>query len=288
MNRRTRTLVVVGVAVLLASVAAFGVLQVLQNRPVIVQELAERHLVVAAVEIKAGALLTPDMVRLAAWPADAVVPGSFGTIEEVVNRGAIDSLLPNEPVTESKLAALGSGAGLPPLIPPGMRAMGVRVNDVIGVAGWAVQGTRVDVIVTVSPGGNRETTSRIVINNVQVLSVGPNLDQTAAREGQNIAASVVTLLVTPRDGEKLALAMNQGQIALALRNPLDVEDVETQGIRMSGLMGEPDPPPVRVGAGRPRMVTPVAPAPPPPYTVETIKGNKREDVIIKREGDSIK
>lgn len=289
MNRRTRTLVVVGVAVLLASAAAFGVLQVLQNRPVVVQELAERHLVVAAVEIKGGAMITPDMVRLAAWPADAVVPGSFGTIEEVVNRGAIDSLLPNEPVTESKLAALGTGAGLPPLIPPGMRAMAVRVNDVIGVAGWTVPNTRVDVIVTVSASGNRESISRAVISNIQVLSVGANLDSAAAQQGQNIPASVVTLLVTPSDAEKLALAQNQGQIVLSLRNPLDVEEVETKGVRMSGLMGEPDPPPVRVGSGRPRMVTPVAPAPPPPYTVETIRGDKREQVIIKKgEGDSNK
>jgi pilus assembly protein CpaB len=280
MNRRTRTLFVVGIAVVLAALAAFGVLRVLQNRPVVQVQVAERHIIVAALEIPAGTMITPDMVRLQAWPAESLVPGAFTTPEEVVNRGATSDILANEPITEVKLAAAGSGAGMQTIIPPGMRAVAVRVNDVIGVAGFAGPGTHVDVVVTANPG--KEFMSRVVVSNVEVLSAGTQLDRTQTREGNATPASVVTLLVTPPDAERLALAQNQGQIALALRNPLDVDLVETKGIRMSALIGEPDPPPVPVRTGGVRRV--VAPPPPPPdpdYKVEMLRGPKREEVIIK-------
>jgi len=280
MNRRTRTLVVVGVAVVLASVAAYGVLRALQNIPVREVAIAERHIVVANAAIPVGTMLTPDMVRLQAWPADSPVPGSFATIEEVVNRGALVEIAQNEPLTATKVAAPEAGAGLPPRIPPGMRAMSVRVNDVIGVAGFAVQGTRVDVLVTVRP--DKESISRTVVSNVQILAAGTNTDTAQARDGQAIAARVVTLLVTPEDAERLALAENQGEIMLALRNPLDVEPVETKGIRMSGLLAQPDPEPVRrVVNSRPRMVVPEPPPAPKQYTVEQIRGAERKEVIIK-------
>jgi pilus assembly protein CpaB len=280
MNRRTRTLVVVGVAVVLASVAAYGVLRALQNIPVREVAIAERHIVVATAPIPVGTMLTADMVRLQAWPADSPVPGAFATVEEVVNRGALVEIAQNEPLTNSKVASPESGAGLPPRIPPGMRAMSVRVNDVIGVAGFAVAGTRVDVLVTVKP--DRESISRTVVSNVQVLASGTNADTAQAREGQAVAARVVTLLVTPDDAERLALAENQGEIMLALRNPLDIAPVETRGIRMSGLLAEPDPEPVRrVVNNRPRMVTPPPPPAPKVHTVEQIRGAERKEVIIK-------
>jgi pilus assembly protein CpaB len=280
MNRRTRTLIVVGIAVVLAAFAAFGVLRVLQNRPVVQVQVAERHVVVAAVEIPTGTMLTPDMVRLQPWPAESMVPGAFTAPEEVVNRGVIAALLPNEPITESKLAAAGAGAGIQTLIPPGMRAVAVRTNDVIGVAGFVSPGAHVDIVVTANP--RNEFTSRIVVANIEVLSANTNTDRAQAQQGNATPANVVTLLVTPQDAEKIALAQSQGQIALALRNPLDVEMVETRGIRMSALIGEPDPPPVmRRTGGTTRVV--VAPPPPAPkaYTVETFKGAKREEVIIK-------
>ena len=112
----------------------------------------------------AGTAIASDMVRLQAWPAESLVPGSFTTPEEVTNRGAILEILPNEPITEAKLAPVGAGAGIHTLIPPGMRAMTIRVNDVISVNNYAVSGTRVDVLVVASP-PNREVTSRVVVNN---------------------------------------------------------------------------------------------------------------------------
>lgn len=282
MNRRNRTMIVVGVAVLLASLAALGVYRAIQRIPVREVEVATRHtVVVSQPSIPVGTLLTRDMVTLVPWPEASPVAGGFSNVDEVVGRGVTSSLVQNEPVTESKLAPREAGGGLPPSIPAGMRAMAVRVNDVIGVAGFTVPGTRVDVVVTVR--GQNQTTSRVVLENVQVLTAGTMYDQDKARDGNAIPAAVVTLLVTPRDAERLALAQTEGQIVLALRNPLDVQPVETNGVRLASLMGAPDPPPVRtVVQGRPRVVAPPPPPPPPrPYTVESIRGAQRAQETLK-------
>lgn len=280
MNRRTRTLVVVSVAVVLAAVASYGVLRALQNIPVREVPIAERHIVVATQEIRVGEMISAERLRLAAWPADSPVPGSHATIEEVVGRGAVRAILVNEPVTDSKLADAASGAGLPPTIPEGMRALSIRVNDVIGVAGFVVAGTHVDVLVTVRP--DREDITRVVVSNVEVLGAGTNIDAQQARDGQPIPASVVTLAVTPEDAEKLALAQTTGQIMLALRNPLDVLPAETRGARMSNLMGQPNPEPVRrVTGNRTRVVPPPPPPPPSDYKIESIAGAEKKEVIIK-------
>jgi pilus assembly protein CpaB len=187
----------------------------------------------------------------------------------------------NEPITETKLAPREAGAGLPPTIPAGMRAMAVRVNDVIGVAGFVLPSSRVDVIVTVT--GQEQTQSRVVLSNIQVLTAGRVFDQEKSREGQAMPARVVTLLVSPRDAEILALASTEGSIILALRNPLDQAPTETAGARMGALTGAPPAPPVRtVVQGKPRMVTPAPPPPPAPrYTVESIRGARRTETELK-------
>jgi len=160
-----------------------------------------------------------------------------------------------------------------------MRAMAVRVNDVVGVAGFTVPGTRVDVIVTANTG--QDSMSRVVLSNIQVLTAGTRMEQ-EKNDNQPIATTVVTLLVTPEDAEKLALAANDGVVVLALRNPIDTDETKTSGERMAGLMGSPDPAPVRrVVEGKPRMVTPAPPPPPPAYTIEAIRGAKRSEEIIK-------
>jgi pilus assembly protein CpaB len=285
MNRRTRTLVVVGVAVVLASLASYGVLRALQSIPVREIPIAETHIVVATRDVRMGEMLAADQVRLQAWPADSPVFGAFTSVEEVVGRGAIRPLAENEPITLSKVAMPGSGAGLPPMIPVGMRAQSVRVNDVIGVAGFVLPGSRVDVIVTIRA---PNPTSRVAVENLEVASAGTAIDQELAESGQAIPTSVVTLLVTPSQAEKLTLAQSQGEIMLALRNPLDAEEVETKGVRMANLLGEPDPPPVRTRVGgQTRVVTPPPPPAPEPYRVEEIRGGDRKVVplIIKKGGD---
>jgi pilus assembly protein CpaB len=281
MNRRTRTLIVVGVAVALASLASFGVYRTIQQMPVRQVPIAERFTVVASQNVPVGMLLTKDMVRLVGWPADHPIAGGFATAEEVVGRGVTSGLVENEPITENKLAPRSAGGGLTATITPGMRAMSVKVNDVIGVAGFTVPGTHVDVVVTIN--SDRESVSRTVISNVQVLTAGTKFDADKSRDGAPIASSVVTLLVTPADAERLALATTQGQIVLALRNPLDVEPTKTNGIRTSGLVSSPDAAPVRtVAPGRPaRMVAPAPPPAPEPPSVVMIRGAKATKEIIK-------
>jgi pilus assembly protein CpaB len=280
MNRRNRKLIVIGAAVLLATLASLGVYRAIQRIPVREVEVAKVYAVVAKESLHVGTMLNANQVVLVAWPEASPVPGGFTSVDEVVGRGLIASVVQNEPITESKLAPRESGAGLPPTIPSGMRAMSVRVNDVIGVAGFTLPGTRVDVVVTVR--GTAQTTSRVVLSNIQVLTAGTIFDQEKSKDGQPIPANVVTLLVTPRDAERLALAQMEGQIVLALRNPLDIEPVETAGVRLASLLGAPDPPPVRtVVQGRPRMVPPPPPPAPKPYTVESIRGAKRADEVIR-------
>jgi pilus assembly protein CpaB len=276
MNRRTRTLVVVGVAVVLASLASYGVLRALQSIPVREVPIAETFIVVATRPGQVGQALAPDQVRLAAWPTDAPVAGSFTSVDEVIGRGLLAPVVENEPITASKLADPEAGIGLPPTIPVGMRAQTVRVNDVIGVAGFVFPGSRVDVIVTARTGD--QPSSRIVLKNLVVLAANTRYEL-EQQTGEAIPSSSVTLAVTPAEAEKLTLAQNQGQINLVLRNPLDTEDIDTAGVRLPSLLGEPTPPPVRRQVGNVIRVTP-PPPPPKPYTIETIKGTERTEVPV--------
>jgi pilus assembly protein CpaB len=277
-------MIVVGVAVAMAGVASFGVYRAIQNIPERTKYIPAHYLVVAKQDVPVGTILEAQHVRLAGWPQDTTVEGSFAKIEDVLGRGATAQIVANEPIIDRKLAPKEAGGGLPPTIPAGMRAMSVKVNDVIGVAGFTVPGTRVDVVVTIKDRDN--SISRAVLSNIQVLAAGTKYDQDQAKNGQPIKTAVVTLLVTPPDAEKLALAQTEGQIVLALRNPMDVEAVQTQGQRMSSLLGAPAPAPVvKAVQGRPRVVTPPAPPPvAPKYTIDAIRGGKRSEETIKKDG----
>ncbi len=262
MNRNTRTLIVLLVAIVTASVATALVYQAIRRRPVQQVQLPQAFVVAATHPLQTGTKISTSDVRLIGWPADAIVPGSFTRIEDVVDRGVLQPLQQNEPITETKVAAIGAGAGLPPTIPPGMRAISVRVNDVVGVAGF------------VTPG------------NVQVLTAGTKYEQDQSK-GEPIPTSVVTLLLSPEDAEKVVLASTEGSIMLALRNPLDVAPTATPGTRLASLYGEPsepEAPSAPRAAPRPRPAAPppaAAPAPEPkPYTVEAIRGAKRTEEAI--------
>ena len=290
MNRNKRTAIVLGVAVLMAAIASMGIYRIVSTMPARQAAASTVDAVVAAHPLKLGTRLTADHVKVVKWPAASPVPGSFMKVEEVVNRGLITPLLENEPLTESKLAPLEAGAGLPPSIPPGMRAISVKVNEVIGVAGFVVPGTRVDVMVTLQDRQKENSLTRVVVSNVQVLTAGTRYDQEKAKEGTPIPSTVVTLLVTPDDGERIALAANEGQIMLALRNPLDTDVTATNGVRTTGLFGEtpapaPAPKPVPKQKAKPATAEPtpvVAQAPAPKaYTVEAIRGAKRSEEIVK-------
>jgi pilus assembly protein CpaB len=289
MDRTTRTIIVVGVAILVAAVASFGVYRAIQQMPVREVEVRSLYQVVAARPMPSGTLITKNDVKLVPWPAASPVPNGFKTIEQVVNRGTLSAVVANEPLTESKLAPLEAGAGLPPSITEGMRALSIRVNEIIGVAGFVVPGTHVDVLVTIGQGKDDSSAlTRVVVSDVEVLTAGTRYDQAKSRDGQPIPTSVVTLLLQPTDAERVILAANQGGLMLTLRNPLDHKQTESKGVRRAALFGEAPPPPIikTVEPGRRIAVPAPPPVPPPPpapkpYTVETYKAAKRAQEVVK-------
>lgn len=283
MNRRSRTLIVVGVAGALALLASFGVYRAVLKASSQSDSTGRHPVVITTTALALGAQITPADVRVVDWPDDARMAGTFPSVDQVVGRGVISAFAPNEPIVVDKMAPPEAGAGLPPAIPLGMRAMAVKVNEVIGVAGFAVPGTHVDVVATVR--ADKEEVSRVVLSNALVLAAGTNQEKSTANEP--IKSTVVTLLVSPADAERLALAMNEGRISLALRNPLDMADAKTDGVRLSSL-GMTPLPLMNTAAVRsvPRAPKPVAVAPPPPtppspYMVQIIRAAKRTDEIIK-------
>ena len=222
------------------------------------------------------------------FPEGTAPEGSFSKPDELLERGLIVPIVKNEPILAAKLAPKEAGSGLPPVIPEGMRAVSVRVNEVVGVAGYVLPGTRVDVVATASPTSDTaQMTSKVVLSNMQVLTAGTRMEQDQ-KDGKPMQVTVVTLLVTPEQSERLALASTEGKIHLALRNPLDTSAPSTPGIRTAGLLGGVAAPPATRAASssapnssrpQPQVATmPVTAAQP---TVEIIRGDKRTTEIIK-------
>lgn len=285
MSRSSRTVVVVAIAVVLATAASYGVYRAIKRIPVREVQVAHYSAVVASHDLPLGTLVTKDDVKLVPWPSSDPLPGGFDNIDKVLNRGVVVPVMTNEPLAESKLAPIEAGAGLPPTIPAGMRAISVKVNEVIGVAGFVVPGTRVDVLAMVRE--NNTAMSRIVVSNVQVLTSGTKFDQEQSRkDGKPIKTTVVTLAATPTDAERIALASTDGQIVLALRNPLDGQPSQTPGVRMpelmSGVAPAPAPKPVvkRKAPATPEPAAVVAQAP-QIYRVETIRASKRSEETVR-------
>jgi pilus assembly protein CpaB len=287
MNRQSRTLVVVLVALAAAAIASYGVYRAIARIPERRVEIATRFAVVAARAMPMGTRVTPDAVKVVAWPEQTPLAGGFTAVDQVVDRGLISAVVENEPLSESKLAPKEAGAGLPPSIPEGMRAMSVKVNEVIGVAGFVVPGTHVDVMVILRR-QREDGLARIVVSNVQVLTAGTRYDQeNSKKDGKPIPSTVVTLMVTPNDAERIALAQAEGQLMLSLRNPLDRQPTDSRGARTSALFTAPLGPPVESRVIKPKPI-PVVEAPPPPvpepskiYTVEAIRAAKRTEEIVR-------
>jgi pilus assembly protein CpaB len=283
---RIRLLLMLVIALTAGGALAFATYAFVQTPQAETVAAPTTPVVVAATDLSLGEMLTADDLRVVQWPQDVVPEGVFSSTDDLVGRGLLAALVRNEPVLADKVAPRESGAGLPPVIPPGKRAVSVRVNEVIGVAGYVLPGTRVDVLATASPTNEREdTTSKLVLANVQVLAAGTRLEQDGDK-AEPMQVTVVTLLVTPEEAEKLTLASTEGKIQLALRNPLDPSAPETPGIRPAVLLGSasrPAPAPRPVAAARPQAAPqpPPPPAPEPPATVEVIRGDKRANETIR-------
>jgi pilus assembly protein CpaB len=233
------------------------------------------QVVVAADDIQIGTKLESRDIRFVTIPQSAVPPNAYVRASEVLGRGAILPVGKGEFLLPGKLAALNAGAGLPSMIPPGMRAVSVRVNDVVSVAGFVQPGTRVDVMATGTRGGGNDRQTTTVLENVAVIAVGKSLDRNASADAQ--AAPVITLLVSPDDAQKLALVSQEGRIQLSLRNPLDTKKGGIGATRTSSLyLGEAPVEP----ATKPKSRRTIAKAAPPaamPYQVEMIRGSKRDE-----------
>jgi pilus assembly protein CpaB len=280
MNRQTRTFVVLVVAVVVAAAASYAVYRAVASIPVRQVEIATAKAVVAAKPMPVGSLVTRESVKVIDWPAKTPLTGGFTSIDEVVDRGLVAPVVENELLTVNNLAAKEAGAGLPPMITEGMRAISIRVDEVINVAGYVTPGTRVDVMVVINPADNgADRIARVVVSNVPVLTSGTRYDQDESRkDGKPIRSTVVTLMVSPEDAERIALAQTDGRLMLTLRNPLDVEPTKTLGIRKAGLFTSGAPAPAPRSTGVRRVATPVAPPlpiVPVVYTIENIKAGKK-------------
>ena len=249
-------------------------------------------LLVAARDLGIGELVHAADLKEIVWsgerPAAALVK-----IDAVVGRGVIAPLYTGEPILEGRLAPRGAGAGLAATIPVGKRAVALRVNEVVGLAGFVMPGMRVDVLVAGNAPGstnpNSGTLSRTVLQNIEVLSAGQNIDKNS--NGKPEAAQVVNLLVTPEQAETLSLAGSETKVQLVLRNPLDNEEKTTSGTSVARLFGQPEqapaPPKVMVAAGKKVVVAPQpAPAPPPVVDppIEIFAGSK-QNAYTKRGGE---
>jgi pilus assembly protein CpaB len=264
------------------------------------------EVVVAKVEIPVGSRIIAEQLTVAQFPADVTPDGAISKIDEnLIGRVVVTAIAPREPVTESRLAPVGSLGGLSSVIPEGYRAMTVKVDDIVGVSGFIMPGTLVDIVVVIQPpkgSANEEMISKIVLQNIKVLASGQNIDKPKNDREVERSVRAVTLQVTPEQAEKLALASSEGKLQLVMRNSVDQADEQTSGANKRSLLhGEramivPEPgissnTTTKVAPAAPRRIAPrrvvteTAPAPkvtqPPPAprpTVEVIRGGKKETV----------
>ncbi len=283
---RIRVFIVLALAVAAGGTFAYGTYQYMQNAPKgsVAASIPTSAVLVAAQDLQIGASLRQEDLRAVQWPSNAVPAGAFGKPEDLIGRGLIMPVMANEPFLPSKLASKEAGAGLPPVIPEGYRALSVRVNEVIGVAGYVLPGTRVDVLGTLTPTREQpDVTSKVILTNVLVLAAGTKIEQD--EKNKPVQVTVVTLLVNPEESEKVTLASTEGKIQLALRNPLDKTAPVTYGIKPAVLMGTGAPVRRVASASTGRRPQPqVAPAPPAAApTVEIIRGDKRSQEVVAQE-----
>jgi pilus assembly protein CpaB len=285
---RNRIFAVLALAVIAGGGLAYGTYNAISAQPTKTVAAPTQPVVVASADLSLGTELKKEDLAIVNFPQGAAPEGSFARVDDILGRGLIVPLVKNEPVLPAKLASKEAGSGLPPVIPEGMRAVSVRVNEVIGVAGYVLPGTRVDVLATASPTNQtQDTTSKLILSNVQVLTAGTRMEQDQEK-GKPMQVTVVTLLVYPEQSERLALASSEAKIQLALRNPLDQGSPETPGIKPAVMLGVAKAAPVRSSGtstrtSRPKASGPVtgeAPVAVAP-TVEMIRGDKRSAEISK-------
>jgi pilus assembly protein CpaB len=269
MNRRLMTIMLV--AMVIAGGCAWVVYRLVSKGFSASKPVSTTEVVAAAKDIPLGAVLTTEDLTTMTLTG-APPKGALFKPEEAIGRGAITQISQGEPILDNQLAGLGSGGGLAPTIPQGMRACAVRVDEVVGVAGFVIPGMRVDVLVSGNPPGeaaNQGVVTETILQNIQVLSAGTDIQRDSA--GKPLQVQVVNLLVTPEQAELLSLASNSLKIQLVLRNPLDTQMTKVPAAGMGNLFGTPAPAPKEHAARAPAK--PAA----KPYQIVIMNGNKTED-----------
>ena len=292
---RNRILVAVGIAVLLALLAGVGAYRFLSSSSRMAEQsrLQTVGIVVAAVDIPLGSTINPNQVAVSAWPKNSYPKGVLSDPKAAVGRTALRDFTGGEPVVESKLVPLNRSTGLLSLkVPAGFRAFSVKVNEVVGVGGFIVPDSRVDVVVTTSPSrsSQQEKVSKIILEDIRVLAAGQSTEQ---KDNKPVTVNTVTLALTPENAEKLALASNDGIIQLVMRNYADNAVVMTGGVDKGRLLSSfrnvplPTAPapvrevrPRRASRAAPPTVAVSAPQQKKGYVVEVIKGNKRTEETL--------
>lgn len=282
MNRRLSTILLL--AFVVAAAASYFVYRVAGNQMKASVAPTTTKIVVAAHDLQIGALIKDSDLTTGDW----VGPLPKGAVINAVNalgRGVVSQLYEGEPVLDSRLAAPGSGGGLAATIRQGMRACAVRVDDVVGVAGFVRPGMRVDVLMSgTGPGANAGEGPKVktLLQNIEVLSAGTDIQKD--NEGKPVQVQVVNLLVTPEQAEMLSLASNQTKIQLVLRNPLDTDSHKTPGVAMAALFSDDGAKPKAVVFKKPAKPAPVAPpvqvekpAPPRVFIIEVMNGGKHSE-----------
>ena len=276
MDKRLMTVVMAAVLVALVITAIFY--QITVGRKSASAEVQTKTLVVARAELPLGSVISESDVTVIDFPVQAYPQGGFESIEEVVDRSLTQPILANEPITLARTTEKGAGFGLAPTIPEGYRAVAIAVNQVSGVSGFVLPGSKVDVLLTATPRGAEDRLTTTVLENVTVLSTGTK--QQPSPNGQPENVPVVNMLLTPEDAELLTLATQEGRIQLVLRNPKDDEQTaEDRDVKSSrDLFRSLRPAPAPRAAARPRpapapQVVQVEPPPPTTLPVVMIKGN---------------
>jgi pilus assembly protein CpaB len=273
--KNTRMLLILALAVISGLGAGYSALNYLGDRSTPLTPDGDgdpetQPVVLASRDLPLGKVLDETDLIQVEWPAATVPSGFAATTEELVGRSLLAGVQANEVILASKLADAGL-YGIVPLIPEGMRALAVKVDEVVGVAGFVTPQTRVDVILIMTPPGGREPISKVILQNIQALAAGQQIQET--EDGTPITVTVVTVLVTPEEAERLALAATEGRIQMALRNTLDQEDVVTSGERASRLFAGVGSA-ARGGAATMNRSTPI-PATPQESIIEIYRGGAR-------------
>ncbi len=283
--QRTRMLVLALVALGLSAVVTYLIYRELNSR-MATEEVATNQLVIAAQPLSVGIPIEPQHLKVIDWPGEPL-EGSYATTDELIGRGILFPIQTNEPMLDAKLTAEGSGAGLAATIPEGKRALAVRVDDVAGVAGFVLPGTRVDILLSGQIKGPGIDVTTVVLENVQVLSAGQNVEYDSAGKPQKVP--VVTLLLTPEEAQKLTLVTIDGRIRLTLRNPLDLTVEKPKATMVDELYRGALPAPKRVRRVPPAPRAP-RPGPPPPrvetFVVELIQGERRQSKSFQSQEDA--